>query len=154
MEPDKIKLMRRACLLCDKSSCLYRVGCLAVKNGKVIAESYNQTIKGEKYCQSGICVRKELGLSGGKDIDKVCTSHAEIGLIAYCAKEGIKLKGADIYCTTFPCYICSKALVQAGIGRLYYMSNYATNDGQRFFDASGIEVLQITEETVWKNPKS
>jgi dCMP deaminase len=150
MDKRNMKFMKIACLLCDKSSCGYKVGCVAVKLGRVLAESFNETIRGEKYCQEGgVCVRKELGLSGGKDIDKVCTSHAEIGVIAYCAKNGIKLEGSDIYCTTFPCYICSKALVQAGIGRLYYMSDYATNDGKRFFDASDIPVSKIPENQVW-----
>jgi len=150
MNKPHLDFMKQACLLCDKSSCGYKVGCLAVRNGKVIAESFNKTLKGEKYCQNGTCIRKELGLSGGKDPDKVCTSHAEIGLIAYCAKKGIKLESSDIYCTTFPCYICSKALVQAGIGKLYYMSNYATNDGLRFFEASKIPIVKIKESVVWK----
>jgi len=142
--------MRRACLLCDKSQCLYRVGCLAVCKGAVVLEAYNETLRGEKYCQGEECIRKKLGLTGGAEIDKVCTIHAEANLIAKAAAQGVCLKGLDIYLTTFPCYICSKSLVQADIGKLYYMSDYADNDGMRFFNAVGISVEQVEEEMVWK----
>ncbi len=145
----KIRFMRRACLLCDKSQCLYRVGCVAVRDGKVIMEAFNETLPGEKYCQEGECIRKKLGLTGGADIDKVCTIHAEVNLIAKAAARGIKLEGVDVYLTTFPCYICSKSLVQAKIGKLYYMSDYADNDGLRLFKAAGIPVEKIEEDLVW-----
>jgi dCMP deaminase len=148
--PSKIQFMRQACLLCDKSQCLYRVGCVAVRDGKVIMEAFNETLPGEKYCQEGECIRKKLGLTGGASIDKVCTIHAEVNLIAKAAARGVKLEDSDIYLTTFPCYICSKSLVQAKIGRLFYMSNYANNDGLRFFDAANIPVEQIEEDKVWK----
>ena len=138
-----------ACLLCDKSSCLYKVGCVAVQNDKIIASGFNETLPGEKYCQNGECIRKQLNLSGGKDIDKVCSSHAEIGLIAKCARDGIALEGVVIYLTTFPCYICSKALIQAGIKKLYYMSDYAQNEGTVLFIANGIKVEKVLEEKVW-----
>ena len=136
--------------MCDNTSCLYGVGCVAVRNGKIVMEAFNETLPGEKYCQEGECIRKTLGLTGGASIDKVCTIHAEVNLIAKAAARGIKLDGVDIYLTTFPCYICSKSLVQARIGRLFYMSDYANNDGKRFFKAVDIPVEQVKEELVWK----
>lgn len=147
---ERIKLMQRACLLCDRSSCLYRTGCLAVKNGKVILEAFNETLPGEKYCQDGECIRKKLGLKNGAEIGKVCSIHAEANLIAQAAAQVISLQGADIYVTTFPCYVCAKSLVKAEIGRLFYMSDYATNDGLRFFKAAKIPVVKIPEDEVWE----
>ena len=147
----KIRFMRQACLLCDKSQCLYRVGCVAVRDGEAVMEAFNETLPGEKYCQEGECIRKKLSLTGGAEIDKVCTIHAEVNLIPKAAARGITLEGVDIYLTTFPCYICSKSLVQAKIGRLFYMSNYANNDGLRFFDAANIPVEQIKEDVVWRD---
>lgn len=143
--------MREACLLCDKSKCLYKVGCLAVCHSKVVLTAFNETLPGERYCQGEECIRQRLGLSGGEEIDKVCTIHAEANLIAKAAARGISLRNTDIYLTTFPCYICSKSLVQAQIGKLFYMSDYADNDGMRFFEAAGIPVVQIEEAVVWKD---
>ena len=118
---EEVRLMRRACLLCDRSRCLYKTGCLAVHNGEVILEAFNETLSGEKYCQDGECIRKKLGLKNGNDIGKVCTIHAEANLIAQAAARGISLRGVDIYVSTFPCYVCAKSLVKAEIGRLFYM---------------------------------
>ena len=174
---DKIKLMREASWMCDYSSCGYKTGVVAVAagtkkikpklselnlsrpdrkfigewGGYLLLKSFNETLAGEKYCQEDSCIREELGLTGGKDIDKVCTSHAEIGLIARAARWGMPLRGAAVLATTFPCYICSKALVQVQIGALFYMSDYTTNDGQRFFDAAGIPVECLAEAEVWRN---
>ncbi len=150
-DKEKLKYMQEACLLCDQSSCLYKVGCLAVRDGDLLVAAFNETLPGEKYCQGEECVRKRLGLSGGAEIDKVCTIHAEANLIAKAAAQGTSLKDAEVFLTTFPCYICSKSLVQASIGKLYYMSDYADNDGMRFFDAAGIPVVQIKEAVVWKD---
>jgi len=144
-----IYFMKKACFMCDKSSCLYKVGCVAVKDGKIVGKSFNETLKGERYCQDGECVRKKLNLSNGKDIDKVCTSHAEITLIAHCAKKGISLRGCFVYVTTFPCYICTKALIQAGVKRVYYMSDYAENTGLDLFRANNVLVEKISEDLVW-----
>lgn len=147
----KLQFMRQACLLCDRSSCLYKTACLVVKDGEVILKAFNETLPGEKYCQEGECIRKKLNLTGGAEIDKVCTIHAEANLIAKAAARGISLKGVDVYLTTFPCYICSKSLVQAGIGKLYYMSDYTGNDGMRFFKAAGIAVEKMKEVLVWRD---
>jgi len=147
----KKELMKRACRLCDSSKCGYRTGCLAVRNDKIIMEAWNETLPGEKYCQNGHCDRQARGLSGGHEIDVVCTIHAEANLIAKAAAKGVKLAGCDVYATTFPCYICAKSLTQAQIGRLYYMSDYmGGNDACRFFDAAGIVVEQVKEADVWK----
>lgn len=142
--------MKKACLLCDKSSCGYKTGCLAVKNDKILAEAWNETLPGEKYCQQGACDRHKLKLTGGHEPQVCCAIHAEANLIAQAAAQGLKLAGCDIYVTTFPCYICAKSLVQARISKLYYMSDYiGGNDAQRFFTAAKIPVEQIKEKVVW-----
>ncbi|MFW6110008.1 MAG: deoxycytidylate deaminase [Patescibacteria group bacterium] len=145
-----LNLMKKACLLCDQATCMYKTACLAVKNGKVIVSAYNETLPGEKYCQDGECIRKKLSLTNGADIGKVCSIHAEVNLIAKAAASGLCLKDSTIYVTTFPCYVCSKSLVQARINYLYYMSDYACNEGGCFFKAADIPIFKIPEEKVWQ----
>jgi dCMP deaminase len=145
-----IGFMKKACLLCDRASCGYKTGALAVKNGRTLAKAWNATLPGEKYCQKGQCDRHKLKLTKGRDPEVCCAIHAEANLIAQAAARGIKLKGADIYVTTFPCYICAKSLVQAQIGRLFYMSNYLGGDAALgLFSAAKIPVERILEEIVW-----
>lgn len=148
---EEAKFMRQACLLADKATCGYKVGALVVKRGRVILEAWNETLPGEKYCQSGVCIRQQKKYHGGQRVEIVCSLHAEASLVAQAARRGISLTGADIYVSTFPCYICSKLLAKAGIDRLYYMSGYGVNDGLRFFRAAKIPVEKIPEGEVWQS---
>lgn len=150
-----IEFMRKACLEADKATCLYKVGCVAVKDGKIVLKTFNETLPGEIYCQGGKeCIRKKLNLKNGNQIHLVCTSHAEINLIAEASLSGFSLKAADVYVSTFPCVICSKALTKAKIGKFYYMSDYAGNEGLRYFKAASIPVKQIREAEVWEGKDS
>lgn len=47
--------------------------------------------------------------------------HAELNAITNAARAGLKLKGAILFCTKFPCTECAKAIVQAGIIHLVSM---------------------------------
>jgi len=144
-----LDFMRQACLMCDRSSCGYKTGCVAVKAGKVIAKSFNETLKGEIYCQDGECYREKHNLRGGKEIEKVCSIHAEANLIAKAASQGLSLSGACLYVTTFPCIICSRSIVQAGFKEVYYMTKYGENDGIVILKANRVAVKQIEEKDVW-----
>jgi deoxycytidylate deaminase len=50
--------------------------------------------------------------------------HAEMGAICDAARLGRALKGAILFCTTFPCHNCTKHLLAAGISRVIYMEPY------------------------------
>lgn len=145
-----LHFMKLACLEADRSTCLYKVGCVAGQDGKILLKTFNETLPGEIYCQEGNeCIRKKLNLKNGNQMHLVCTSHAEINLIAEASLFGISLKNADVYISTFPCVVCSKALTKAKIGKLYYMSDHAGNEGRRYFEAVSIPVVQIREAEVW-----
>ena len=50
--------------------------------------------------------------------------HAEMLAITDAARLGRSVKGATLYCTTFPCHNCTKHLLSSGIGRVVYMEPY------------------------------
>lgn len=144
------EFMQEACLLCDKSTCGYKTGCVIVRNGEIIAKGWNATLPGEVYCQNGSCIREKEHLHGGKEPDKVCSIHAEANAIAECARIGISVEGADMYISTYPCMICARLIAKAGIKRLFYMSEYPGGKiGQSVLTAHGVEVIQIKESDVW-----
>lgn len=49
------------------------------------------------------------------------TEHAERNAIFNAAREGMRLEGATLYSTHFPCCDCARAIVQSGISRLVTM---------------------------------
>ena len=50
--------------------------------------------------------------------------HAEMAAITDAARLGRPLLGSVLYCTTFPCHMCAKHIVAAGIGRVIFLEPY------------------------------
>ncbi|CAO4173224.1 anti-phage dCTP deaminase [Methylorubrum aminovorans] len=50
--------------------------------------------------------------------------HAEMSAISDAARSGISIKSSILYCTTFPCHMCSKHIVAAGLARVAYIEPY------------------------------
>ena len=75
------------------------IGCVIVKNDKIIARGHNQ----RETKQSPI-------------------GHAEIVAINKAAKKlnSWRLEGCDIYVTLEPCIMCSGVIIQSRINKVYY----------------------------------
>ena len=50
--------------------------------------------------------------------------HAEMSAITDASRKGISLQGSTLYCTTFPCHLCAKHIVAAGVIRVVYIEPY------------------------------
>ncbi len=50
--------------------------------------------------------------------------HAEAEAILSAARLGVSTQGAALYCTTFPCHVCAKHIVGAGITTVTYIEPY------------------------------
>jgi len=89
-------------------------------------------------------------VQGGTDSqkDRLCvSSHAEANAIAQAARLGIAAKGATLYCTTRPCVVCTKLLIQAGIIKVYYELDYDSPEEQ-WLQALDMERLEISLEAL------
>ena len=50
--------------------------------------------------------------------------HAEMNAICDAARIGKSLSGATLYCTTFPCHLCSKHIIASGISKVVFLEPY------------------------------
>lgn len=50
--------------------------------------------------------------------------HAEMHAICEAAKLGRAVKGATLYCTAFPCHICARHVIAAGINEVVFVEPY------------------------------
>ena len=80
---------------------------------------------------------------GGTYQERLRCSHAELNAIAQAAYEGVSTRGARIYCVTFPCSFCCKAIIQAGIRKVIYEEEYNDAMSKTLFEESGVELLRI-----------
>jgi deoxycytidylate deaminase len=50
--------------------------------------------------------------------------HAEMSAISDAARLGLSLRGSTLFCTTFPCHMCAKHIIAAGIKRVVFLEPY------------------------------
>ncbi|MDM5234545.1 ComE operon protein 2 [Lysinibacillus pakistanensis] len=129
--------MAQSHLLALRSTCTrLAVGATVVRDKRIIAGGYNGSITGDEHCIEKGCYV----------VDNHCvrTVHAEMNALLQCAKYGTPTKGADLYVTHFPCLPCTKSIIQAGIERVYYATDYKNNPyAQELFEKAGVEVVHV-----------
>ncbi|MCA1944144.1 MAG: cytidine/deoxycytidylate deaminase family protein [Desulfovibrio sp.] len=117
--------MRICFLVAERSTCLRRkVGAIAVKNKRILATGYNGAPSGTPHCLDVGCLREQLGVPSGQRHEICRGLHAEQNILVQAAVHGVSIQGAEIYCTTQPCLICSKLLANCGVTAIYYAQPY------------------------------
>ncbi len=61
-----------------------------------------------------------------------CT-HAEIAAIMDAAKLGISVRNATLYSTTFPCHLCAKDIISAGIKKVVFIEPYPKSKNEELY---------------------
>jgi dCMP deaminase len=71
--------------------------------------------------------------------------HAEQNVIIQAAVHGIALSGAELYCTTQPCLICSKMLINCQFTKIYFAHGYPDELAVEMLYEAGVEfgLLQL-----------
>lgn len=125
------RYMRMALIWAENSYCKRRkVGCLIVKDKRIISDGYNGTPVGfENICED------ETGLKS-----KPYVLHAEANAITKLATASYTSDGATLYVTASPCIECAKLIIQAGIKRVVYGEQYRLTDGLELLKRASIEV--------------
>lgn len=95
------------------SSARKQVGCIVVKDDKIISIGYNGTLPGEDNC----CEDSQGFTHRG-------VIHAEMNAIDKLAKTTGGAQNSTVFTTVSPCYFCAVRLVNVGIKELYYGEIY------------------------------
>ena len=79
--------------------------------------------------------------------------HAEMNAITDAARCGTSLRGATLYCTTFPCHNCAKHIVASGIKRVVYIQPYPKSQaGDLYPDSIEIDPKSPNHDLVTFTP--
>ena len=137
------RLMGRASKEAERSSDWWRQTAAAVaKDGELIAIAHNKHTPSDQV--QYILGDPRANFSRGEAMEVSSSLHAEEAVIAKAAAEGISLKGADLYATTFPCPFCARLIAYAGIKRLFYKEGYSVLDGVELMKSQGVELIKVT----------
>lgn len=75
--------------------------------------------------------------------------HAEMAAITDAAKRGVSLKGARLFCTTFPCHLCARHIISSGIEQVIYVEPYPkSRTADLFTDSVAINPQEVSNEKV------
>jgi deoxycytidylate deaminase len=59
--------------------------------------------------------------------------HAEMAAICDAAMRGVSIRWGTLYCTTFPCHMCARHIIAAGIRRVVYIEPYPKSQAKRLY---------------------
>jgi dCMP deaminase len=125
--------MSVALLISSRSSCdRLHVGCVLVKNNRIISSGYNGFLTGVPH-ESCVVNNHEQN-----------TVHAEQNCISDCAMRGVSSNDTIAYITHYPCINCSKILSASGIKKIFYNEEYKNSDISRdILKISNIDIIKI-----------
>lgn len=90
------------------------------KNDKNSALSNENLARESLFTEKGILKHSRLSdlIEFGRAV------HAEMDCITQAARLGVPLKGASLFSTTFPCHLCARHIVAAGIEEVFFIEPY------------------------------
>ena len=139
--------MEMAQLVSSRSTCLRRkVGAVIVKEKRVLSTGYNGSPKGTKHCEELGCIRVKLNVPSGTRHELCRGVHAEQNAVTQAAYFGVSVDGATIYTTTYPCSMCAKILINAGIKEIIYSEGYADDLSKDLLEEAGIMLREYVPE--------
>ena len=71
--------------------------------------------------------------------------HAEQNAVIQAAYFGASVKDASIYITNFPCVLCAKILINAGIKEVVYLDDYVDTLSREILEESNVIVRRYVE---------
>ncbi|MBD3170770.1 MAG: cytidine deaminase [candidate division Zixibacteria bacterium] len=139
--------MSMAELVSRRSTCLRRqVGAVIVKEKRLLATGYNGAPSGLPHCLDIGCMREKLKVPSGERHELCRAIHAEQNALVQAASFGVSVRGAVIYSTTYPCSLCAKMLINAGITGIIVKDGYPDKMASEMLEQAGIEVRTFKDD--------
>ncbi|MBT9176339.1 MAG: tRNA-specific adenosine deaminase [Firmicutes bacterium] len=128
----------------ERSTCLRRcVGAVVVLDKRILTTGYNGAPTGLGHCLDIGCLREQQNVPSGERHELCRGLHAEQNAIIQAALSGVSIKGGTLYTTHFPCVLCAKMLINAGIKRIVFSDGYPDLLSRELLTEAGLMVEKI-----------
>lgn len=129
----------------ERSTCTRaKVGAVIVRERNILATGYNGSPAGLPHCtEVGCLIYTSQTPTGETEENCFRTIHAEINAIAQAAKNGVAIRGGDIYITHTPCIHCLKVLINTGIRNVYYEREYKLHTLASILEHADIKLERV-----------
>ncbi len=114
-----------------RSTCFRRsIGAIIIRDDQIISAGYvGAPRKTKDSLEHGFCLRDKLNIPHGQRYELCRSVHAEQNAIINAARAGVSLLRGDMYIygsvfggknqiNAFPCFICKKMIINAGLNRV------------------------------------
>jgi dCMP deaminase len=131
-------------MVAERSTCLRRrVGAIAVRDKRILATGYNGAPASVPHCSETGCRRETLNIPSGQRHEICRGLHAEQNVIIQAALHSIQIRDAIVYCTTHPCVLCTKMLINCSISAIYYAEDYPDPLAAQLLHEAGIHTEKL-----------
>lgn len=102
----------------------------------LISEILN-TLKNERLCDENLTASALMQLLQDAQVMHLLefsrATHAEMEAILAAGRNGVTVRDAELYTTTFPCHECAKIILASGIRRVIYIEPYPKSRIEQMF---------------------
>lgn len=128
-----LRLMQTALLFAESGTCSrLHTGAVVARDGRILVTGYNGTPAGVEHCY-----HDDPSSVDPQDACRIAV-HAEQNCVAFAARYGVALEGAEMVCTHQPCISCAQSIINAGITRVLYHQPYRLIEGVAMLERVGI----------------
>ena len=136
--------MEMAHVVSKRSTCLRRnVGAILVKDKHILSTGYNGAPKGLKHCSEVGCLRENMDIPSGERHELCRGLHAEQNAIIQAAVFGVSITNSTLYCTSTPCVVCVKMLINAGVKEIIYSGEYPDDLAKKMLRESNLKIKRF-----------
>ena len=119
---------------CDR----LQVGAVIHRSGRIVSTGYNGVPSGLPHCNHA-ADQPAVGEERGCQL----AVHAEANTIAWAAKHGMRLDGADLTVTHMPCVDCAKLIINAGLVSVTFEYPYRKTEGIELLTRARLRVVNL-----------
>lgn len=133
-------------LVSTRGACLRRKnGAIIVNDEKeIIASGYNSAPRKLKNClEIGTCLREERQIPSGQNYEVCRSKHAEDNALSQLARGHGGSIGAKMYITRYPCGMCAKDIVHAGITEIIFLGGREFEESKNILKEGGVKVRKF-----------
>lgn len=128
-------------VVASRSTCLRRkVGAVIVRDKRILTTGYNGAPSSLAHCEEVGCIREKEKVPSGERHELCRALHAEQNAILQAALYGVSIQGATIYCTTHPCVMCAKMIINAGMKEVVIAAGYPDKLSEALLKEANVKV--------------
>ncbi len=128
--------------IAERSTCTrHKFGAVIVnEKHEIVATGYNGVVRGALHCSETGCIKDANNIKSGTGHEICPAVHAEQNALIQAGRNSLN---CTLYVNAFPCKICARLMVNAGIKRIVVSGEYTDRDGLEILKTAGIIVSHI-----------